>query len=340
MTERAPQIEAQRLVSGFRGYQLVVAACRMKLPDLVADEPKTVAELAAETNTHPRSLHRMLRGLAAWGFLLEGNDGRYASTPVAELFREDKPGLRNNALMLAEEGYQSWAEMMYTLRTGKPAFEHIFGKSRWEKLAEDPGALEQFNAAMVETSTRVARALIASYDFGEVRSVVDVGGGNGGLLAGVLLAHPEMKGVLVDLPQGLVGARERLDAVGLGDRVSIKEGSFFDEVPSGADLYLLKSIVHDWDDERAVEILRTCRTAMHPRARLALVERQLPQLIDNPDVALPSVMSDLQMMLVLGGAERTTSEYRQLMAGAALEMNRVIPIGADFCVFEAVIAQV
>jgi hypothetical protein len=340
MTERDPLIEAQRLVSGFRGYQLVVAACRLKLPDLVADEPKTVAELAAETNTHPRSLHRMLRGLAAWGFLLERNDGRYASTPVAELFREDKPGLRNNALMLAEEGYQSWAEMMYTLRTGKPAFEHIFGKSRWEKLAENPAALEQFNAAMVETSTRVARALIASYDFGEVRSVVDVGGGNGGLLAGVLLAHPEMKGVLVDLPQGLVGARERLDAAGLGDRVSIKEGSFFDEVPSGADLYLLKSIVHDWDDERAVEILKTCRTAMHSRARLALVERQLPELIDNPDVALPSVMTDLQMMLVLGGAERTSSEYRHLMAGAALEMNRVIPIGADFCVFEAVIAQV
>lgn len=339
MTDTAPLIAAQRLVSGFRGYQLVVAACRLSLPDLVAAGPQTADDLAEQTHTHPRSLHRMLRGLAAWDFFVEGTDGRYASTAVSDLFRADKPGLRNNTVMLAEEGYESWGEMMYTLRTGKPAFEHIFGKGRWEKLAADPTAVEQFNAAMVETSTRISQALVASYDFHDVRSVVDVGGGGGALLAGVLQAHPEMKGTLFDLAQGLVGAHERLAAAGLGGRVSVAEGSFFEEVPSGADLYMLKSIVHDWDDERAVAILKTCRQAMHPHAKLLLVERQLPERIDNPDAALPTVMSDLQMMIVLGGAERTANEYRDLLSAAGLRMTRVIPTGTEFWSVEAVVAH-
>ncbi len=339
MTDRAPLIAAQRLVSGFRGYQLVVAACRLSLPDLVAVGPQTADDLAAQTNTHPRSLRRMLRGLAAWGFFVEEMDGRYASTAVSDLFRADKPGLRNITVMLAEEGYQSWGEMMYTLHTGKPAFEHIFGMGRWEKLAEDPAALDQFNAAMVETSTRISRALVASYAFEAVHSVVDVGGGGGALLAGVLQAYPEMNGTLFDLAQGLVGARESMAAAGLGGRVSVKEGSFFEEVPSGADLYMLKSIVHDWDDERAVALLRTCRKAMHPRAKLVLIERELPERIDDPDAALLSVMTDLHMMIVHGGAERTANEYRDLMAEAGLRLTRVIPTDTGFCVVEAVVAQ-
>lgn len=331
--------EAQRLISGFRAFQLVVAACRLEIPELVASGPKTTAELAAHTETHPRSLYRMLRGLAAWGFLVEDADGRYESTPVSDLFRSDKPGLRNSTVMLSEVGYQSWGELIYTLRTGEPAFEHIFGKGLWEKLAEDPKAVEEFNAAMVETSTRISRAFAASYDFAEVHTIVDVGGGNGALLAGVLQAHPNIHGIIFDLPQGLAGAQEKLDAAGLTGRVTLTEGSFFVEVPSGEDLYMLKSIVHDWDDDRAVAILQTCRRAMHPGARLVLVERELPDRIDNPDAALPNVMSDLHMMVVLGGAERTASEYRDLMARAGLRMTRVVPIGNEFCAVEAVVAQ-
>ncbi len=342
MSVHRPQelLDAQRLINGFRGYQLVVAACRPQLPDLLAGGPRTAAELAVTTQTHPRSLRRMIRGLAAWGFLSELPDGTFAATPMSELFRADKPGLRNMAIMLGEEGYQAWGELLFTLQTGKPAFDHLFGKPRWEHLADNPEAAERFNTAMVELSNRISRAFVTAYDFADVRTIVDVGGGNGAMLAGVLQAHPHLTGTLFDLPQGLSGAQEKLAAAGLADRVTISEGSFFDAVPAGADLYMLKSIVHDWDDDRALAILKTCRRAMHANARLVLVERELPDRIDNPEVALPTVMSDLHMMIVLGGAERTTGEYADLLAGADLRVTRVIPTGTEFCAVEAVVAQV
>jgi hypothetical protein len=158
-------------------------------------------------------------------------------------------------------------------------------------------------------------------------------------LIGVLHAHPHLTGTLFDLPQGIAGARENVAAAGLTGRVTISEGSFFDEVPPGADLYMLKSIVHDWDDDQALAILKTCRRAMQANAKLVLVERELPDRIDDPDAALPTVMSDLHMMVVLGGAERTASEYTDLLAGADLRVARVIPTGTEFCAVEAVVAQ-
>ncbi len=328
--------QAQRLVSGFRGYQLLVAACRLKLPDLLAAGPKNADELAAATGTHSPTLRRFLRGLVTWGVFGEAGDGRFISTPLSDMFRSDQPGLRNMALMLTEEGYEVWGDMLYVLRTGEPAFEHVFGKGRWEKLAEDPEASAQFNAAMVETSTRVGREFVAAYDFGGARTVVDVGGGNGALIAAVLLAHPGMRGILFDLAAGLAGAREQLEAAGLAGRVTIAEGSFFESAPKGGDVYLLKSIVHDWDEERAREILRTCSAAMGPTSRLVLVERDLPERIDDPDAALPIVMSDLQMMVVLGGRERTEREYEDLLASADLRLDRKVSLGSDFAAFEAV----
>ena len=333
-----PSIEAQRLVSGFRAYQMVVAACQLKLPDLVAEGPKTADELAASTATHGPSLRRMLRGLAAWSFFDELPDGRFAATPLSDTFRSDKPGLRNMAIMLSGEAYQAWGELLYTVRTGKPAFEHVFGKNRWEKLAEDPQASEEFNAAMVEMSSRVAQSFAAAYDLGGARTVVDVGGGNGALLIAVLRAHPEVRGILFDLAQGLAGAEEKLAAAGVADRVTLHEGSFFESVPSGGDVYLLKSIVHDWNDERALAILKTCRHAMYTESRLVVLERELAGRIEDPSEALPSVMSDLNMMVVLGGKERTPDEYRELLAGAGLRVTRLVPNESEFAAIEAVVA--
>lgn len=333
-----PSIEAQQLVSAFRIFQMVVAACRLLIPDMVAAGPKTADELAASTGMHAPSLRRMLRGLAAWKFLDEQADGRFAATPLSGSFRSDTPGLRNMTIMLSEEAYQAWGDLMYTLRTGKPAYDHVFGKSRFEYLAEDPEASAQFNAAMVEYSTRVAKGFIAAYDFGGIGTVVDVGGGNGALLIGVLQAHPAMRGTLFDLAQGLAGAPEKLAAAGVATRVVLNEGSFFEAVPSGADLYMLKSIIHDWDDERSLAILHTCRRAMNAEAKLVLVERDLPERIEHPDQALPALMSDLNMMVVLGGKERTASEYRELLAKAGLRMTQVVPTDSDFCAIEAVAA--
>jgi len=330
-----PSIEAQRLLSGFRAYMMMVAACRLNIPDLLASGARTADEVAASTGMHPPSMQRLLRGLVVWGVLAEMPDGRFASTPLSDHFRSDRPGLHNLTIMLSEEGYQAWGELMYTLRTGKPAYEHLYGKSHFARLAEEPEMSAHFNAAMVELSTRIARAFISSFDFTGVNTMVDVGGGNGGILIAVLQAHPAMRGVLFDLAQGLAGARESLEAAGVADRVILHEGSFFEEVPSGADLYLLKSIIHDWDDERALAILQTCRKAMGDRARLVLLERRFPERIANGDDMLSAVMGDLHMMVVLGGKERTDNEYRELMARAGLRLARVVPADNEFAAFEA-----
>lgn len=325
-------------MSGFRIYQMTVAACRLRLPDLVAGGPKTADELAAETGTHPESLQRVLRGLAVCGVLVEMPDGKFGPTPLSDTFRSDKPGLRNMTIMLSEEGYQAWGDLMYSLRTGKSAYVHLFGKSHFDRLGEDPEMAAHFNSAMVEFSSRVAATFAAAYDFTGVRTAVDVGGGNGAVLTAVLQAHAGMRGVLFDLAQGLAGAHEKLVAAGVAERATLQEGSFFEAVPSGADLYLLKSIVHDWDDDRARAILQTCGRAMQSGSRLVLLERKLPERIENPDQAFTTVMGDVHMMVVLGGKERTANEYRNLLSQAGLRMTREIPIESDITAFEAVAA--
>lgn len=334
-----PPPEAVRLLNGFRGYQLVVAACQLKLPDLVAAGNSEPAALAAMTGTHEPSLRRALRGLAAWGFFAEDASGGYVPTAISESFRSDRPGLRDLALMLGREGYRTWAELLYTLRTGNPAFEHVYGMGRWQKLAEDPEDAALFNAAMVATSKRVGAAFVAHYDLDGVRTVVDVAGGNGALLAAVLGKAPQARGVLFDLPAGLAGAAERFQAAGLEGRVAFVEGSFFESVPAAGDLYLLKSIVHDWDDQHAIAILESCRRAMEGSARLVLLERFLPERIETPALALGTVMGDLHMMVLLGGRERTTSEYDALLVAAGLRMTRQIDLESEFYAIEAMAAS-
>jgi hypothetical protein len=335
---KGPSLEAQRLMSGFRAYQMVVAACRLQIPDLVAHGPRSAEDLATETGTLPGPLLRVLRGLAVWKVLVETPDGKFGSTSLSDTFRSDRPGLRNMTIMLSEEGYQAWGDLMFTLRTGKSAFEHMYGKSHFDRLGENPELAVHFNAAMVEFSSRVAGAFAAAYDFTRASAVVDVGGGNGAVLMAVLQAHPATRGILFDLAQGLVGAEDKLAAGGVAERVTLQEGSFFEAVPSGADIYILKSVIHDWDDERALAILQTCALAMRPTSRLVLLERALPERIESPDEAFTTVMGDVHMMVVLGGRERTADQYRDLLAQAGLRMTSVIPIEADISAFEAVVA--
>src|SRR5919108_3665622 len=254
--------EVSRLVGGFRAFQLVVTACRLNLPDLLATGPKSADELAAATGTNAPAMRKLLRGLAACRVFKEQPDGCFAVTDISEHFRADKPGVRTMTPMLSEEAYDAWGELTYTIQTGKPAYDRVHGKGRWEDLAERPEAAALFNAAMVELTNTVAKDFVATYDLANASTVVDIGGGTGALLAGVLKANPHLKGILFDLAPGLAGARDAMAAEGLDSRVTLVEGNFFESVPPGADVYLLKSIVHDWDDEHASAILKTCRTAM------------------------------------------------------------------------------
>ena len=335
MAENSPS-EAYRLVQGFRVYQLLAAACELAIPDLLAGGSRSVHDLATLTDTHEPSLRRFLRGLAMWGVVQQLPDDAYGPTPLADNFRSDRPGFRNMTINLASEGYQAWGRLLYSVQTGEPAFDHMFGKSRWAALAEDPIAAARFNAHMVEQTGRVASGFVANYDFTDVSTAIDVAGGNGALLAAVLEAKPDIRGVLFDLPAGLAGARDRFDHLGLADRLTVVEGSFFESIPADGDLYMLKSIVHDWDDERARAILKTCRAAMKPSARLVLIERILPERIDGTSQqGLDAVMLDLHMMVVLGGRERTSDEYRDLLASAGLRMTGTGPAGDGFGTFEA-----
>lgn len=323
-------------MQGFRAYQLVAAACELAIPDLLANGPRSVHDLATLTDTHEPSLRRLLRGLAMWGVVEQLPEGTFKGTPLADSFRSDRPGLRNMTLNLQEEAYIVWGHILHSVRTGQPAFELVYGKSRWALLAEKPESAARFNAHMVEITTRVAAGFVANYDLNGVSTAVDVGGGNGALLAAVLQAKPEIQGVLFDQPAGLAGAQETFEHLELADRLTIVEGSFFESIPGDGDLYMLKSIVHDWDDEHALSILKTCRAAMKPSARLVLIERILPDRAGAEQEGLDVVMSDLQMMVVLGGRERTIDEYRALLASAGLRMTKTGPAGGGFGTFEAV----
>jgi len=336
VTRDSIPIEATRLVNGFRAFQMVAAACRLNLPDLVAASPKNSGELAAATGTYELAMHKLLRGLAACRVFAEQADGCFAATDISDAFRTDKPGVRNLTLMLSEESYDVWADLMYTLQTGKPAYQHVRGKGRWEELAEKPEAATQFNAAMVEITKAVSGAFLAGYDFKSARTVVDVGGGTGALLAAVLKAYPHINGILFDLAAGLAGAREAMSSAGLDGRVKFVEGSFFQSVPSGGDVYLLKSIIHDWDDEHAGAILKTCRAAMQPSSKVVLLERVMPERVNDPDRDFTNVISDLHMMILFGGQERTPTEYGRLLSGAGLTLTRQIAMESVFGAFEAV----
>ena len=322
-------------MQGFRVYQMVAAACELAIPDLLAGGPRSVHDLAILTDAHEPSLRRFLRGLAMWGLVEQLADDTYGPTKLADSFRSDRPGLRSMTLNLKEESYQAWGHVLHSVRTGQPVYELVYGKSRWAHLAEMPESAARFNAHMVEVTKRVAAGFVANFNLSGVSTAVDVGGGNGALLAAVLEAKPEIKGVLLDLPAGLAGARDRFEHLGLADRLTIVEGSFLESVPGDGDLYMLKSIVHDWDDEHATTILEACRAAMKPTARLVLIERILPDRSGPEQEGLDAVMLDLHMMVILGGRERTTDEYRELLASTGLRMTDTGPAGDGFGTFEA-----
>lgn len=332
----APTDKAYELVNGFRASQLVRLAVQLRIPDLLADGPLSAQELAEATGIDADRLRRVLRGLAGLGVLVEKADGRYMNSDVGDLFREGVTGSRRPmAMMLLPESYRAWDHVMETLRSGRTGHEIAHGGSLWDSLQRDPDFAVRFNQAMVSGSEHIAEFVAAGCDFSNASLIVDVGGGNGALVAGVLRAHPNLRGIVCDLPAGLAGAPGYLEQHGVLDRCTTMESDFFKSVPEGADVYLLKDIIHDWDDERAVLILSACRRAAGPGARILIVERLLPLWVTDAPAHLNAVMTDLQMMVQLGSRERTVDEYRALLEGAAWRFSGSIP-GVLYGIVEAV----
>ncbi|HEY7485070.1 MAG TPA: methyltransferase [Streptosporangiaceae bacterium] len=310
------------MVFGFRDAQIIYVAARLGLADLLADGPRSSADLAKQTDTHQPSLYRLLRALAILGAVAEVERDRFELTETGRPLRADVPGSVRGLVMLfgGEEVWRTWGELLYSVRTGKYAWEHVTGQRPFDYFAGHPELSATFNKAMSEGTRAAAPDLIKAYDFARFTTLVDVGGGDGTLIAEILAAAPSLRGVLYDLPAGLEHADRTLAAAGVAGRCQVVGGDFFESVPAGADAYLLKSVIHDWDDDQATAILRRCREAVPPDGTLLVVEPILPPTIDSTEAA-GTVMSDLNMLVATGGRERTEEEFRALLAAAGFTMT-------------------
>ena len=326
-----------QLASGSWIGQAVHVAAKLGIADLLEDGPKSPATLAEATGAHAGTLHRLLRALASLGVFAEDADGRFALTSLAEGLRTNAPGsLRAYAIMMGEDWHwRAWGDLLNSVRTGQPAFEHVFGCHMFSYFGEHPEAARVFDAAMTSRTGQETAAVIAAYEWPASATIVDVGGGQGALLAAILARNPDVHGVLFDMPHVIAAARGLIEEAGLADRCELAAGAFFQRVPAGGDLYLLKRVVHDWDDERASAILRSCRAAMGDRSRLLVIEHALP-----PGNA-PSwgKLLDLQMLVLTpGGRERDEAGFRALLASTGLRLERIIPAGPTASLIEAVVA--
>jgi hypothetical protein len=299
--------------------QAIHVAAKFALADLVAGGPKSIQELAEATHTHGSSLGRLLRALASLGIFVEDTTGRYRQTALSETLRSDHPeSIRPFAMMLGSHFvWKPSGALEETVRTGQPAFERVYGVPFFEYMTGHADDAQVFNTAMSSSPDYLA-AIVGAYDFSRFERIVDVGGGHGRLLAGILLANPRLSGVLYDLPAVVAGA-SALRQEPISQRCEIIGGDFFQEVPAGADAYLLKGIIHDWNDEAALKILKNCRRAIHPDGRL-LVQEAVLTLSATPT----TVLMDMLMMVLTSGRERTESEFQSLLQEAGFSMVQVI----------------
>ncbi len=330
--ERESAAEAvNRLITGYWATQAVYVAAKLGLADLVKDQPRSADELAGATQTHAPSLYRLLRALVSLGVFQSDGAQRFSVTPVGERLQSDAPGSqRALAIMSGEEHYLAWGELLYSVQTGKIGFDKIYGMPVFDFLSQNQEQAKIFDAAMVGVHGRESAAMTAAYDFSGIKVLADVGGGNGSLLIAVLKAFPKLHGLLYDLPGVAERAKANLQAAGVADRCQVVSGSFFESVPSGADAYLMRHIIHDWDDERATTILKNVRQAMPDDGRLLLVEGIIPDS-DEPSF---SKLLDLTMLVIPGGKERTAAEYRELYQSCGFELSRIVPTQAEVSVIE------
>jgi hypothetical protein len=320
----------QDIVYGYMPAQVLHVAARLRIADELATRPGTLAELAETTGTHPPSLRRLLRALAGLGVVTELELDRFELTSRGQQLRADVPdSIRSSILLFCSTAmWQSWSNLEHSVRTGEIAWDHVHGASVFDYMAAHPEESTVFNAAMADRTRQIASRIVASYPFARFQRLVDIGGGNGQLLATVLAATPDLRGVLFDHPTGVADAPEILAAAGVADRCEVAAGDFFDAVPEDGDAYLVKSVIHNWDDEQAAVILRNCRKAMRPAATLLLVERVLPAMIEQEAVG-HMFYSDINMMVNTSGKERTEAEFRDLYDAAGFDLTDVIPTGPD-----------
>ncbi len=306
--ETPAPLQMLQLMSGFWISRCIYVAAKLGIADLLKDGPKSSDEIASATRAHAPSLFRVLRALAAVGIVTQGKDNRFSNTPLLETLRSDTPeSLRAFAITeLGEEHYPAWGELLHSVRTGGIAFEKAFGMPVWEFFGQNPENAKIFNDAMSGMTAQANEALHAAYSFAGIKTIIDVGGGHGGLITSILQRNPQMRGILFDAPQVIEGARSLVAKSGVGDRCELVAGDFFKSVPAGGDVIIMKWIIHDWNDDQSVAILRNCHQALPEKGKLILVEAVIPP------------------------------EFAKLYEDSGFRLTRVVPTESLFSVIEGV----
>ena len=323
--------QMNQLIRGYWVTQAIYVVAELGVADLLADGPRTPTELAHATGTTSDLLYRVLRALASIGIFFEEEDGRFRLTPLAATLRSEGGGQRAYAQLHGKDLYRSWGKLLEAVRSGQTAFVEAFGMPIFDYLSQNPDRGAIFDKAMTGHHGVETGPMLDAYDCSSFQEVVDVGGGNGSVLMGILTRYPGLKGVLFDLPTVADRARAAIAGAGLQDRCRVESGSFLEEVPAGADLYLMRHVLHDWRDEDAARILRNCRSAMRPGGRIAVVEIVVPAGND------PSFAKWMDLMMITyGGKERSEKQYRRLFSDAGFELTRILPTRAVISVIEGV----
>ncbi|HZS46469.1 MAG TPA: methyltransferase [Blastocatellia bacterium] len=331
--QTSPSVMLQMITSSWIA-QSVYAAAKLGIADLLKDKPRTSDELARETATHSPSLYRLMRSLAGIGIFAEDENRRFHLTPMAEYLRSDVPvSMRAAAIMCGEPWHwQTWGNILHTLKTGEPGIVNATGMRLFPFLEQNSEAFSIFSQCMTGYAAPTHAATVSAYDFSGIELLVDVGGGYGTHLAAILNANPNLRGVLFDQPSAADGAKSVLAEQGLSQRCEFVAGDFFQAVPAGGDAYLMSHILHDWDDQQSATILRNCRQAMKPNGRVLVVETVIPA----GNEFSPGKLFDLEMMVLVGGLERTEAEYRRLFETAGFDLSRIISTRAPESIIEGI----
>lgn len=322
-----------QLLNGVFVVGALSCLARLGIPDLVEHGPKSADELAAQVGADPRALYRLMRATACVGVLSEGPDGKFSETPLSAVLRSNaNPSLKAFAIMHGRDWHGlGWSQLDYCVRTGKQALDKIYGMPIFQFFQQHPEEAQLFNQSMSDLSTIDSPAVADAYSFGEIQSIVDVAGGHGLLLATILSRNPHLKGTLYEVPHVLEGAKSG-PLKPFMDRCTLASGDMFSAVPTGADAYVMKHIIHDWPDDLCIKILKACRKGVNPGGKLVVVDN----VIQPGNDFAPGKFLDLQMLIFPGGCERTEKQFRDLFAAAGWKLNRVIPTAAIESIVEGV----
>ena len=330
----SPSMTLINLTAGKWVSQAMAVAAELGIPEVLKDRPRTAGEIARTVTASEDGIYRLLRALGSVGLVAETGKRRFRLTPLGRLLRVgSSEGLGGYARFTGHEStWRPWGDLAHSVRTGAPAFDHVFGMPIFEYFAKMPEPAAVFDAAMTSISTWEARAVVAAYDFSKIKTLVDVAGGHGLMLATVLKANKRMRGILFDLPHVTAGAASLLESAGVADRCQIVSGDFFtSSLPEGGDAYVMKHIIHDWDDERATQILRNCHRAMPPGGKVLIVDAVIPP----GNGAHFGKLLDLEMLVLTPrGRERTQTEFRDLLKRAGFKLRRVVPTATHLSIVE------